>query len=175
MEITRWNLGCRLLEEDFTNKLERKGSLWLKALHTSAHHSLSSCVLCFGHTHYASGNAGLKELLFKVFKRKKGAGGGGDGKEKRNKQTNKTKRDRLTFWSQIFSLLENVHSCLVNQRLFWEKKTEVNKRKLSTVAYRLRFSPSMMLSHPHCFPRAKHLVRNGLSRLLPALKDSSVS
>jgi hypothetical protein len=27
----------------------------------------------------------------------------------------------LTFWSQIFSSLENVHSCLANQRLFWGK------------------------------------------------------
>jgi len=38
--------------------------------------------------------------------------------EKRKK---KRERERLTFWSQILSLLENVHSCLVNQRIFWEK------------------------------------------------------
>lgn len=82
-----------------------------KALHTSAQQSLSSCVICLGHIHNASVNTRPKLLFFKVFK----------GKTKERKIEIKRERESLTFWSQILSLLENVHSCLMNQRIFWEK------------------------------------------------------
>lgn len=90
----------------------------VKALYTSAQHSLSSCVLCMGHTdNNASVNTGPKLLLFRVFKGQKKREKNGKKKPQKTKQES----ERLMFWSQILSLLENVHSCLVNQRIFWEK------------------------------------------------------
>ena len=86
------------------------GKCLVKALHTSAWPSSHSCMLPMGHTHTnASANTGPKS----AFQGLKG--------NKKKKKKKKRERERLMFWSQILSLLENVHSCLVNQRIFWEK------------------------------------------------------
>lgn len=87
-EITRWNPGRRLLEEDVTIKLE--GNSLVKALHTPVQQSSSSCVLCTAKPHIkASVGTGPDLLLSKVFKGKK-------------KERKKKVREKLTFWSQIF-------------------------------------------------------------------------
>lgn len=58
----------------------------VKALYTSAQHSLSSCVLCMGHTdNNASVNTGPKLLLFRVFKGQKKREKNGKKKTPKNK------------------------------------------------------------------------------------------